>query len=572
MKIHLYELLKKEIKRPLRFFIGVIILTGISGVLLVTVINSVAENIANKDTTQTYFLLYILFVGLFLTAKRYIFDTCIDIIENVVGRIRKRLGNKIRHTELSTFEKIGTSPFYARLTQDVLSISDIAWYLISSVQGTVIIFFMLVYIATLSSWAFAMVFLGIIVCIVNYALNNAAISENFAKITIKETRFFEKFNHIIQGFKEIKINRKKSNAVFKKYTKVTDDRTVLRIKMKQLYNHSLISSQAFFYIMVAVILFIIPHYHTEHADTIIKITAAILFIVGPIEGIFDAIPTLSIAENAALNILELEKQLDAELAATFKKFKPSKKVLPPISFENNIQLQGMVYEYENNDPAHAFSIGPMNLTFNKGEVIFITGGNGSGKSTFLKMFLGLYTPKYGNLYIDRDITKGEEGVLITQDNYQQYSELFTIIFTDFHLFDKLYGLDDIDPGEVNQLLLSMGLSEEKTMYRNGGFTNVKLSSGQKKRLALVTCILEDKDIYIFDEVAADLDPEFRDTYYFEILSELKARNKTVFVVSHDKSYWHVADRLLIFNKGQVTEQKNASKANISNGSTMLSNG
>lgn len=552
--MHLYKLLKKEIKQPLRLYLGIVVMTGIFSAVLVEVINSAAENVVNKETTQIYFLMYILCVALVFSAKKYVFDTSFEIIESMVGHIRKRIGNKIRHTELSTFEKVGTSPFYARLTQDVLDISAIAWYLIASVQSSVIIFFMLIYIAHLSGWAFLMVFLGVCFSIFNYLKNSGEMARNFIKITLKETAFFEKFSHILKGFKEIKINKKKSDAVFKKYAIVTDDRTALRIKMKKLYNISFISSQVFIYIMIATILFIIPHYQDAHADIIIKITAAILFTIGPVESILDAIPTLAVAENAALNIMNLEKELDEELATNNQRYVTKDTDQQPIVFKKNIQLQGLIYEYEHNDAAHAFSIGPMSLTLNKGEIIFITGGNGSGKSTFLKMFTGLYAPKYGSIYIDRDLKNGENGTLITTHNYLQYCELFTTIFTDFYLFDKLYGLQDLEAEKVNQLLQELDLSQEKTVFHNGGFTNIKLSSGQKKRLALATCILEDKDIYIFDEVASDLDPEFRDAYYFEILKKLKDLNKTVLVVSHDKTYWHVADRVLTLKGGQFYEE------------------
>jgi len=106
---------------------------------------------------------------------------------------------------------------------------------------------------------------------------------------------------------------------------------------------------------------------------------------------------------------------------------------------------------------------------------------------------------------------------------------------------------------VNALLQSMGLSGEKVRYAAGAFSTTRLSSGQKKRLALVTSLLEDKEIYIYDEVAADLDPEFRDQFYYELLPELKGRGKTIFVVSHDQQYWLVPDRLLNFRDGQLRE-------------------
>ena len=225
----------------------------------------------------------------------------------------------------------------------------------------------------------------------------------------------------------------------------------------------------------------------------------------------------------------------------------------PLAFKHSIQLKNLVFEYEHKNELNNFSVGPINLTIGKGEIIFVTGGNGAGKSTFMKLLTGLYLPKRGTIYIDSDLKKKHAGIYIDTHNYQQYRELFTTIFTDFHLFDKLYGLKDIKPDEVKQLLREMELAEEKTTYRNGGFTNIKLSSGQKKRLALVNAILEDKALYIFDEVAADLDPWFRDVYYYKILSKLKAKGKTIFVISHDRKYWEIADRILHLNNGQMKE-------------------
>lgn len=99
----------------------------------------------------------------------------------------------------------------------------------------------------------------------------------------------------------------------------------------------------------------------------------------------------------------------------------------------------------------------------------------------------------------------------------------------------------------------MELPEEKTAYRNGAFTNTRLSGGQRKRLALAASLLENKAVYIFDEVAADLDPEFRDKFYYTILPALKAQGKTILAVSHDVQYWSVPDRLLRMQDGKLME-------------------
>ena len=139
---------------------------------------------------------------------------------------------------------------------------------------------------------------------------------------------------------------------------------------------------------------------------------------------------------------------------------------------------------------------------------------------------------------------------IDSSNYQQYRELFSIILTDFYLFKKLYGLGEIDAKKMKELLKEMGLFN-KTKFIDNAFTNRNLSTGQKKRLALINTILEDKDIYVFDEWAADQDPTFRKYFYEVILKDLKADGKTIIAVTHDDHYFHVADRVIKMEYGEM---------------------
>jgi putative ATP-binding cassette transporter len=128
--------------------------------------------------------------------------------------------------------------------------------------------------------------------------------------------------------------------------------------------------------------------------------------------------------------------------------------------------------------------------------------------------------------------------------------LFSAIFSDFHLFEKLHGLSAVDPERVNALLRLMEISD-KTAFSEGHFTNTHLSTGQRKRLALVVSYLEDKPIYVFDEVAADQDPQFRRYFYETLLPELKSAGKTVVVVSHDDRYFQAGDRVLQMDYGKL---------------------
>src|SRR5690606_27967207 len=95
--------------------------------------------------------------------------------------------------------------------------------------------------------------------------------------------------------------------------------------------------------------------------------------------------------------------------------------------------------------------------------------------------------------------------------------------------------------------------DHKVRVENGTFSTLRLSQGQRKRLALLVAYLEDRPFYVFDEWAADQDPVFKKIFYTEILPSLKAKGKTVIAITHDDGYFHVADRCFKFEDGKLKE-------------------
>ena len=514
--------------------------------------------------------MYVLCVGLLFFSKRYVLDRSSEIVQSIIRGIRHGLADKVRLTELATFEKYGTSTIYARITQDTTTIANMSTIIINCCQQGVMVIFTLLYISLLSVQSFVLVAAGLAFGIFYYMGHSETFRLMWERTSQKETAFFDQLGHILQGFNEININRRKNEAVFKAYSEGNDTTTAIRVDISKHYNLTLIFSEVFFFLILGGLLFVLPKLHTEGSLVVTKVITSVLFLIGPMESIIYAMPGFANANNAARNIMELESQLGAELDKTREQAIDhySAAAYQVIPFEKQLTLNGLVYQYP---PKAAydtvFQVGPIALRLGKGELIFVTGGNGSGKSTFLKLLTGLYKPSAGNIIVDGG--DGVKGKVVSSQNYQQYQNLFSIIFSDYHLFDKVYGIErSIEPAEVKTLLKYMDLSEEKTSYEDGAFTNIRLSSGQKKRLALATALLEDKPIYVFDEVASDLDPEFRDKFYFEILQELKSRGKTVLVVSHDQQYWLVPDRLIQFQDGKARE---LSKAEVQLLSTTIRN-
>ncbi|MDQ3281408.1 MAG: ATP-binding cassette domain-containing protein, partial [Acidobacteriota bacterium] len=192
--------------------------------------------------------------------------------------------------------------------------------------------------------------------------------------------------------------------------------------------------------------------------------------------------------------------------------------------------------------------GPISLSFQRGELLFIVGGNGSGKSTLLKLLTSLYYPHSGELRLD--------GAALHRETYADYRSLFSPIFGDYYLFEVLYGLRPVDEMRVRTLLRRLEIAD-KTTVANDRFSTTDLSTGQRKRIALLINYLEDRPIQVFDEWAADQDPQFRRFFYEVLLAELKAAGKTVIAATHDDRYFHVADRVLRMENGHVEEMPRA---------------
>jgi putative ATP-binding cassette transporter len=248
-------------------------------------------------------------------------------------------------------------------------------------------------------------------------------------------------------------------------------------------------------------------------------------------------PMIAKVEAAIADLYRLEDRLDTAAAHA-----EGPTAAAPRTGFTGIEARGLCFRYLDADGAVLFEVGPFDLTLSPGELLFIVGGNGSGKSTLLKLLTGLYRPDRGELRLD--------GRTLTNADYPGYRSLFTSVFTDFHLFERLYGIDDLDPERVNHWLRLLEM-DRKTQYGESGFTNLDLSTGQKKRLAFIAAVLKDRPICVFDELAADQDPQFRRRFYEEILPSLRAEGRTLVCVSHDDRWFHVADRVLTMRDGRI---------------------
>lgn len=514
------------------------VVAGIANAGLLAVVNNAAQVVENEGLNYRIFAIFSIILIIFYITKRYSLVNSSKEVEKIIKNVRERISNKLIQSELLAMEKIDASSIFTRLTRDTAIMSQSSLQITNAAESTIMIFFALIYILLISPISFFAILFATVVILSMFLSFSKMINAELSEIDRVEEGFMTSLSSIVNGFKELKMNSKKKKDITRENHTILTKLGNAKIQNSEKMVTYMMYGQMFLYFLLASIVFLVPHLSNEESSTIIQVTAITLFIMGPFVMVVNVAPMISRTNVAINNIYDLERQLDKEYKATII----IDDDLEKIERFKSIQLKDTEFYYTDEIGENLFGVGPINLTIQQGETLFIIGGNGSGKSTIVKMLLGLYPPKEGTISVDNE--------LIDEYNQQAYRDLFSIILTDFHLFDRFYGLEGVDRKAVNTLLIEMQL-QEKTKFINGRFTNINLSTGQKKRLALILSILEDKQIYVFDEWAADQDPEFRKYFYTKILKRLKDMGKTVIAVTHDDAYFGVADRVFKMEYGHM---------------------
>lgn len=263
----------------------------------------------------------------------------------------------------------------------------------------------------------------------------------------------------------------------------------------------------------------------------------LLFMKGPMESVLSLLPLIS------RNAVALKRIADMNAAFST----PEPFLLPanetgarPVL--KSLELRGLTYAFPSVDGLPPFRMGPFDLTVTPGELLFIVGQNGSGKTTLIKLLLGLYEPHGGQVLLN--------GQAVGPAQRDDYRQLFTTVFADFFLFQELLERKGVLPEHTQAYLERLELAHKVTI-RDGAFSTTDLSTGQRKRLALLHAWLDERPVLVFDEWAADQDPAFRKVFYTELLPDLKRQGKTVIVISHDDRYFDLADQLIEVRGGQL---------------------
>src|SRR5208282_4595128 len=271
-----------------------------------------------------------------------------------------------------------------------------------------------------------------------YFRDRAAYDQGLNDASRQDDRLFDDLNGLLKGFKELRINRMKSDDVFQDFQSTATRVREVRTRVNILFSNNIIFVEMFFVLLLGAVAFVLPVIATSFSSSATKIVAAILFFFGPLTNVVTLIPMLSQVNVTVDNLRRLESTLDKGLA---KSAEYEASPLVDMSSFSTISFHGVCFHYKDPDGKASFQVGPIDGEIRRGEVLFLVGGNGSGKTTLLKLFTALYLPTQGAMYLD--------DVEIGPANIQSYRNLFSAIFSDFYLFEKLHGLSAADPERIN---------------------------------------------------------------------------------------------------------------------------
>ena len=325
---------------------------------------------------------------------------------------------------------------------------------------------------------------------------------------------YRHFRSLLEGSRELQLNAARAKH-FVDHVVSPSVRQFRTLYLRGMRGYAFVNNigTTLFYVAIGLLLFVMPSWQSQPDPVMTTLTFLLLFLIQPIGDILTALPIVAQSSVAMSRIRQLEADLtpateeSLELSAQ-SPFAHVDATAPLLRFTS------VYHQFPGLSDDRPFMLGPVDLSIEAGELIFVVGGNGSGKTTLAMLLLGLYEPERGHIEFN--------GVRVDQRNIAHYRQHFSAVFADFYLFDELLGTDESDiESRATRYLDALGLAH-KVKVESGRFSTTSLSTGQRKRMALVSSYLEDRPVYLFDEWAADQDPAFKRVFYRELSARSQA--------------------------------------------------
>ena len=470
------------------------------------------------------------------------------ITQKSLFHLRVRWCRRILSTPLRQLEELGPQRLLASLTNDLGAITEALSALPLVLMHFAVVATCLVYLGWLSPVLLLALLGFMVVGIVTYQIPILSAIRYQRQARERWDVLFHHIRAITQGAKELKMSQPRRDALMSRELEPTAEALQRDITVSStIFAAGSSWGQIIAFLAIGLLLFVLPRFYPVSGDVLLAFSTTMIFLLAPLEMILTTLPRLS---NASVSIRKLD---EIGLSLRQQEIEPDAAALPAAEWKR-LDLVGVTHSYRGENEGETFRLGPIDLSFEAGELVFLVGGNGSGKTTLAKVILGLYLPESGEIRFD--------GEPVTREGLDSYRQRFAAVFSDFFLFENLIGVEggDLD-ADARRYLTELRL-DRKVRVESGRLSTTDLSQGQRKRLALLAAWLEDRPLYLFDEWAADQDPVFKEIFYLHLLPQLKARGKTVLVISHDDHYYGVADRLIKLDTGQVESDHRVERSGV----------
>ncbi|MDQ3804642.1 MAG: cyclic peptide export ABC transporter [Acidobacteriota bacterium] len=457
--------------------------------------------------------------------------------QGAIYDMRLRLSKSIINAPLRRLEEAGSPRLMAALTGDAATISSALINVPIICINLATMVTCLIYVGVLSWQLLAGLLVFMALSILSYRLTVKKAVRHLKRAREEADTLFAHFRAVIEGNKELKLHRQRREEFHAE--EITTSAAAVRQHNQRGITTYIIADgwgRLLYFVFIGLLIYAVPRAAAVTVQDLTGYILIILYIRTPITVLLNVIPSFSEAEVALHKVNSLGLSLQKEI----RKDSPERPSEVDAGWQS-IELDGVMHAYSTDREEGSFALGPIDLTFSPGDLVFLVGGNGSGKSTFAKILTGLYVPEAGAIRLD--------GQPITSETRDSYRQLFSAVFSDYYLFERVAGADD--PGldaRAQEYLVQLQL-DHKLRVEDRKFSTTALSQGQRKRLTLLNAYLEDRPFYVFDEWASDQDPLFKRVFYTQLLPELKARGKAVLVITHDDQYYHVADRVVKLDYG-----------------------
>lgn len=535
------QLLQTEAALNLRRVTAIAVVAGLSNAAVLALINAAATTKSgDHGHAITLGLMFIMVVAAYTVSQRYVMIAAAKEVERIIHRIRCRLIEEVRHCELPEIEHLGHTRIFNGLSKEIQTIAQCGNIMGIVAQMGVLLVFATFYLMWVSMTAFLLALGFISGATILYFARTSRMNRAIQDAAVAEYGLHDFLTGVLDGFKEIKLNDRRSRELAADVIGASLNAADARVKAQTEFGENFVFTQDVFFLLLGTIVFLVPMLSDTSSDTLVKATAAVLFLFAPISGVVSSVPVFANANASARSIMDLERLLTQPNGGALTV--ADQTVPEKIQSFREIELREVMFRFHDGDTDRPFQVGPINLTLRAGETVFISGGNGSGKSTLLRLLTSLYWPQHGTILVD--------GRAVSRGAVESYRTLFSAVFSDYHLFKRLYGIDPDALAEVPPLLEVFELAGKTSLIGNE-FSTVDLSAGQRKRLALIVAMVEHRPICVLDEWAADQDPIFRKKFYLELIPMMKAAGITVICVSHDDRYYDVADRRVHMEEGRI---------------------